>query len=64
MTVKEIELILKGDGWILKTIKGSHAQFIHPFKLGKVTVPLHKGDVPISTAKSIFKQAKIEVIRL
>lgn len=60
MTAKEIERILMADGWYHKNTKGSHKQFKHPIKLGKVTVPQHKGDIDIGTAKSIFEQAGIK----
>ncbi len=33
-----IEIIEK-DGWYLKKQRGSHRQFVHPEKKGKVTVP-------------------------
>lgn len=42
MKFKEIEKILKKDGWILKDIRGSHYQFVHNVKTGKVTIPNHK----------------------
>ncbi len=57
MTAKEIEKILLADGWYHKSTKGSHKQFKHPTKPGKVTVPQHKGDIDIGTAKSILEQA-------
>lgn len=60
MTVKEIERILIADGWYHKTTKGSHKQFKHPIKPGKVTVPQHKGDISPLTAKSILKQAGLK----
>lgn len=40
--------------------KGSHAQYKHPVKKGRVTLPMHKGDIPIGTLKSIFKQAQLD----
>ena len=61
MTVKEVEKILKKDGWYLYKQIGSHRQYKHDIKKGKVTVPYHKGDLDIGTAKSIFKQASINV---
>ena len=61
MTVREIEKILKKDGWYLHKQIGSHRQYKHDIKKGKVTVPYHKGDLDIGTAKSIFKQASINV---
>ena len=36
--VSEIIRILKKDGWYLAHQKGSHRQFSHPSKKGKVTV--------------------------
>lgn len=56
---KEIIAILKKDGWILKNSVGSHQQFTHPDKKGKVTVPHPKKDLPQKTVKSIFAQAGI-----
>jgi len=45
----------------MKTQKGSHGQFIHPTKKGKVTVPIHgKDEIPHKTLNSIFKQAGIK----
>lgn len=60
MTFREIEKILKKDGWYLKNTKGSHYQYIHPTKKGKVTIPKHKGDIDKKTAKTILKQAGLE----
>ncbi|WP_040400701.1 type II toxin-antitoxin system HicA family toxin [Cecembia lonarensis] len=60
MKVKELLKILKDDGWKEKTQKGSHLQLIHPKKSGKVTVPVHGGDIPIGTLNSILKQAGLK----
>ena len=61
MTVKEIEKILKADGWYFVALKGcSHNQYKHAVKLGKVTVPNHRGDIPIGTVKAILKQAGLK----
>lgn len=57
MKFKEIERILLKDGWIFKNAKGSHCQYIHPQKSGKVTVPNHRGDISPIIIKSILKQA-------
>lgn len=48
---------LEADGWYLVGVKGSHHQYKHPVKLGRVTVPHPKKDLPIGTTKSILKQA-------
>lgn len=60
MTFKEMEKLLYKDGWYFVGAKGSHNQYKHPTKIGKVTVPNHKGDIPIGTAKNILKQAGIK----
>ena len=60
MTFKEIEKILLKDGWYLKNIKGSHYQYKHPTKPGKVTIPNHKGDLDIKTVRSILTQAGLK----
>lgn len=60
MTAKEIEKILKADGWYFVAAKGSHHQYKHAVKTGKITVPNHKGDIPIGTAKAILKQAELK----
>lgn len=57
--VKEILKLLSEDGWILKNQRGSHRQFVHPTKLGKVTVNNKLGDtLDQDVLNSIFKQAK------
>jgi predicted RNA binding protein YcfA (HicA-like mRNA interferase family) len=48
---------LKRHGWYEVNQVGSHKQFKHPTKKGRVTVPHPKRDIPIGTLKSIDKQA-------
>lgn len=57
--MKSTELIkhIKADGWYLVHVVGSHHQFKHPLKPGKVTVPHPKKDLPLPTVRSILKQA-------
>ena len=45
------------NGWYFVRQVGSHRQFRHAQKPGIVTIPNHKGDLPIGTAKSILRQA-------
>jgi predicted RNA binding protein YcfA (HicA-like mRNA interferase family) len=61
MKVSEVIKKLETDGWYLYKTKGSHRQFKHPVKPGKVTVPgqLSK-DLAIGTLKSIWKQSQLE----
>jgi predicted RNA binding protein YcfA (HicA-like mRNA interferase family) len=61
MKVREVIRILEKDGWVQVSQKGSHRQFKHSTKDGKVTVPgKMSDDLPIGTLKSIFRQAGLE----
>ncbi len=62
MNAKQLERIILKDGWLLKTQKGSHQQFVHPTKKGKVTISIHgKKDIKLNTLKSILKQAGLNI---
>jgi predicted RNA binding protein YcfA (HicA-like mRNA interferase family) len=53
--------LLTNDGWVQESQKGSHRQFSHPSKPGKVTVPgKMSDDLPLGTLKSILRQAGIQ----
>lgn len=54
---REMEKILLEDGWVFKAAVGSHYQYVHPTKPGKVTIPFHSGDIDKKTEKSIRKHA-------
>ncbi|ATU20712.1 type II toxin-antitoxin system HicA family toxin [Bifidobacterium choerinum] len=60
MRFREVERILLQDGWQIKAQVGSHRQYVHPHKQGKVTVPNHRGDLPPAVVKAIWKQAGIQ----
>ena len=60
MKAKEVIKLLKNDGWFESSQKGSHLQLEHPLKKGKVTVPVHSGDIPKGTLNSIMKQAGLK----
>lgn len=53
----EMEKIILAAGWQLKSQVGSHRQYIHPEKSGKVTIPFHTKALPKGTEHSILKQA-------
>lgn len=55
MRFREIEKIILDDGWILVDVRGSHYQFKHPTKQGKVTIPNHRGDIPMRVVNSILR---------
>lgn len=44
MRFREIENMILQNGWYQVKQKGSHHQYRHPTKPGKVTIPEHGGD--------------------
>jgi predicted RNA binding protein YcfA (HicA-like mRNA interferase family) len=52
---------IEADGWVRVGQKGSHVQFKHPHRPGRVSVPHPKGDVPIGTLRSIEKQSGLKL---
>jgi predicted RNA binding protein YcfA (HicA-like mRNA interferase family) len=58
MKVSEVLSKLKEDGWYLVAKRGSHRQFKHGTKPGRVTVSGKPGDdIAPGTLNSIVKQA-------
>jgi predicted RNA binding protein YcfA (HicA-like mRNA interferase family) len=56
--VSEVLRMLNEDGWFLVVTRGSHRQFKHPTKTGRVTVPGKPSDeLAPGTLNSIRKQA-------
>jgi predicted RNA binding protein YcfA (HicA-like mRNA interferase family) len=60
MKSAEVSALLQANGWFVHNIRGSHHQFKHPSKSGKVTVPHPKAVLPIGTARGIFRQAGLK----
>lgn len=60
MKVRELEQILREDGWYVVKQVGSHRQYKHQEKPGKVTVPIHSGDLDKGTVNSVLKQAGLK----
>lgn len=59
--VRDIIAELVADGWLLKTQRGSHRQYEHPTKKGKVTVPGTLSDeLAPGTLASIRRQAGLK----
>jgi predicted RNA binding protein YcfA (HicA-like mRNA interferase family) len=61
MNSRDIISALRADGWVQVTQKGSHVQFKHPIKPGRVTVPHPRRDIPPGTFKIIEKQAGLKL---
>ena len=61
MKASEILQMLKDDGWVLVATRGSHRQFKHPTKVGRVTVAgKPSDDLAPGTLNSILKQSDLK----
>ncbi|HKP12787.1 MAG TPA: type II toxin-antitoxin system HicA family toxin [Blastocatellia bacterium] len=61
MKVRDVLKLLNEDGWHLVATEGSHRQYKHPTKRGRVTVPdKPNDDLPPGTLNSILKQAGLK----
>lgn len=60
--VKEVIKMIEADGWRLYSQVGSHKQYKHPTKKGRVTIPDHgkNDDLDHKTVKSILTQAGLK----
>jgi predicted RNA binding protein YcfA (HicA-like mRNA interferase family) len=57
MTAKELEKLLKANGWYVDRQSGSHKTFKHPGKPQIITVPVHKGDLKKGLLLKLMKLA-------
>lgn len=61
MKVSTLLRLLNEDGWLLVATRGSHRQFRHQHKQGRVTVPGKHGDeLAPGTLNSILKQSGLK----
>ena len=61
MKVSELLRLIHEDGWYLAVTRGSHRQFKHPTKPGRVTVPgKPSDDVAPGTLNSVLQQASLK----
>ena len=61
MNSRNVIAVLKADGWREVSQKGSHVQFKHPTKPGRVTVVHPERDIPKGTLRSIERQARLKL---
>jgi predicted RNA binding protein YcfA (HicA-like mRNA interferase family) len=61
MDSRALIALLQADGWRLVAQKGSHAQFKHSLKPGRVTVVHPKKDIPLGTLRSVEKQSGLKL---
>lgn len=61
MKVREAMRMIEEDGWVLVATKGSHRQFKHPIKPGRVTIAgKPSDDLAPGTWRSILRQASLK----
>ena len=61
MKVADILRMLHDDGWYLVATRGSHRQYKHPSRPGRVTVPgKPSDDLAPGTLNSILKQSGLK----
>jgi predicted RNA binding protein YcfA (HicA-like mRNA interferase family) len=61
MKVREAIRMIEDDGWLLIATRGSHRQYSHPRKQGRVTIAgKPSDDLAPGTFASILKQAGLK----
>jgi predicted RNA binding protein YcfA (HicA-like mRNA interferase family) len=61
LKVREVIQLVEADGWFLVATRGSHRQYKHPRKPGRVTIAGKlPDDVAPGTLNSILKQAGLK----
>jgi predicted RNA binding protein YcfA (HicA-like mRNA interferase family) len=61
MKVRAVIQILEDDGWRVVATRGSHRQYKHPTKSGRVTVAgKPSDDLAPGTLRSILRQSGLE----
>jgi predicted RNA binding protein YcfA (HicA-like mRNA interferase family) len=61
MKIRDTMRMFRQDGWYEVAHKGSHRQYKHPTKLGRVTIAGHENDdlAPVAL-NSVLKQASLK----
>jgi len=60
MKIRDVIKLIEDDGWYLVVTQGSHRQYKHPTKPGRVTIAGHPAnDLAPGTLDSVFKQAQV-----
>jgi predicted RNA binding protein YcfA (HicA-like mRNA interferase family) len=64
MKVRDIIKQIEADGWYQIDTKGSHRQYKHAAKTGRVTIAGHPSDeLAPGTLNSILKQARLKEVK-
>jgi len=61
MKVTDVIRLLEGEGWFLVATRGSHRQYKHPVRPGRVTVAgKPSDDLAPGTLNSVLKQSGLK----
>jgi predicted RNA binding protein YcfA (HicA-like mRNA interferase family) len=61
MKVRDTIKMIEDDGWYIVATRGSHRQYKHPTKPGRITIAGHPShEVAPGTLNSILKQARLK----
>ena len=61
MKIRDLIKLIEEDGWYVVTTKGSHRQYKHSHKAGRVTIAGHPSDdLAPGTLNSVLKQAGLK----
>jgi len=52
--------MLETDGWVLRSVRGSHHVFNHPARAGHISVPHPKKDLGTGLVHKLLKQAGLK----
>lgn len=64
MKIRDIIRLIEKDGWYMVVTKGSHRQYKHPQKSGRVTIAGHMNDdISPGTLNSVMKQANLKEVK-
>jgi len=61
MKVRDVIKVIEADGWYFVGQEGSHRQYKHAIKKGRVTISGHPGEeMPKGTFNNVLKQAGLK----
>jgi len=64
MKIRDVIKMIESDGWYLVVTKGSHRQYKHPSKPGRVTIAGHPNDdLAPGTLSSVLKQSGLKEVK-
>lgn len=64
MKIRHVVRLIEDDGWYLVAVRGSHRQYKHAKKTGRVTIAGHPDDdLAPGTLNSVLKQAGLKKLK-